>query len=125
MRKLVFKAIFCLALTVGAYFAPHGAAFARGPGVYNVQGTNPGGTGTYSGRATITQTGESTWRINWRIGSQSWEGWGIGDGKVIAVNYRYGSTTGVILMIEKDGGGYESVWANSGSTDVGTEVWTK
>ena len=125
MRSIVLKAFFCLSLGIGTYFAAPEIALARGPGVYNVEGTNPGGNGTYSGRATLAQTSESTWKITWRIGSQSWEGWGIGDGKVIAVNYRSGGTTGVILMIEKDGGGYESVWANSGSTAVGTEVWTK
>jgi hypothetical protein len=100
-------------------------ANARGPGNYAVQGTNPGGKGGYSGTATLVQTGENTWRLSWRIGNQSWDGWGIGDGQVIAVNYRYGSTTGVILMIAKEDGGYRSVWANSGSTDVGTEEWSK
>lgn len=125
MRRLVTQAVLSLALALSAVFVLSAPASARGPGVYAVEGTNPGGNGTYSGRATITQTGESTWKIVWKIGNQSWEGWGIGDGKVIAVNYRSGGTTGVILMIEKDGGGYESVWANSGSTNVGTEVWTK
>lgn len=125
MRSFILKALFCLSLGIGSYFAAPEMAQARGPGVYKVEGTNPGGNGTYSGRATITQTGESTWKIVWRIGSQSWEGWGIGDGKVIAVNYRSGGTTGVILMVESDDGGYHSVWANSGSTDVGAEVWTK
>lgn len=112
------------ALLGAALLAPLASeAFARGPGTYTVKGTNPGGRGGYAGTASLVQTGENTWRLTWRIGNQSWTGWGIGDGQVIAVNYVSGGTSGVILMIGTETGGYKAIWANSGSTDVGAEEW--
>lgn len=125
MQNTLRRASLATGLAALAFFSAPAPALARGPDAYIVEGRNPGGNGGYSGSATLTQTGEHTWRLVWRIGGQSWEGWGIGDGKVIAVNYRSGGTTGVILMIEREGGGYESIWANSGSSDIGTETWIR
>lgn len=120
---------FCLAFAGAAALglpALASSAFARGPGNYTVKGINgPSGSG-YTGSASLSQTGKDTWRITWRIGSQSWNGFGIGDGKIIAVNYSGQGTTGVILLIEKeDGSGYEAAWANSGDREVGIEEWRK
>lgn len=100
-------------------------ALAEGPGRYAISGIDPRNREAYSGTAQLTKTGQDTWRIVWRIGGQTWNGHGIGDGKVLAVNYSGQGATGIFLMIAKDGGGYEAVWSYTGDTKIGTEEWRK
>ena len=100
-------------------------ALAQGPGQYRISGIDARSKEKYSGTAQLTQTGSETWKIVWRIGGQTWNGHGIGDGKVLAVNYSGQGATGIFLMIAKDGGGYEAVWSYTGDTTIGTEDWRK
>lgn len=100
-------------------------ALAQGAGDYAVKGKEASGAG-YSGTAALTQTGEDTWRIVWRIGGQVWNGYGIGDGKVIAANFSGNGQTGVILLVtEDDKPGYKAFWAFTGAKQVGLEEWRK
>jgi hypothetical protein len=111
----------CLALLIA--FA--GPASAQGPGDYVVKGKEASGN-SYSGSASLTQTGENTWRIVWRIGSQTWNGFGIGDGKVIAANFSGHGRTGVMLLVTEEGKpGYKSFWAYTGAKEVGSEDWNR
>ena len=119
-----------LALALPVLLAPvllfSSPAAAEGPGRYRLNGVDPKSRAEYKGTVTLSQTGESTWRIVWRIGNQTWNGSGIGDGKVIAANYSGGGTTGVFLMTLKDDKkGYEAVWSYTNDTKVGTEEWRK
>ena len=102
-----------------------GLAVAQGPGQYTISGVDPRSRESYSGTAQLTKTGEDTWRIVWRIGGQTWNGHGLGDGKVLAVNYSGQGASGVFLMIGKEGGGYEAVWSYTGDTKLGSEEWKK
>jgi hypothetical protein len=105
--------------------APLHEATARGPGNYAVSGKEGSG-GSYTGSAELTQTGESTWRIVWRIGKQVWTGFGIGDGKIIALNFTGNGQSGVMLLVAKDdNSGYDAAWAYTGAKTVGYEEWTK
>ena len=120
-RALLAAGSLGLALVLGAL-----PALARGPGNYAVAGKEGGSKATYDGSATLTQIGEDTWRIVWKIGGATWNGFGIGDGKVIAANFSGGGQQGVMLLIAKEGGGYEAVWAYNGETKAGGfEDWTK
>ena len=103
------------------------SALARGPGGYAVKGKEGGSNATYSGSATLTQIGKDTWRISWRIGGQTWTGYGIGDGKFIALNFSGNGQSGVMLLVAKGGGsGYEAVWAYNGEREAGGyEDWSK
>jgi hypothetical protein len=112
-----------LAIAATALLVP--AALAQGPGQYRIKGIDARSKAAYSGTAQLTQTGTDTWRIVWRIGGQTWNGHGIGDGKVLAVNYSGQGATGIFLMIARDGGGYEAVWSYTGDTTVGSEEWAK
>ena len=100
-------------------------AQARGPGNYAVKGKEAAGGG-YSGSASLTQTGQNTWSIVWRIGAQTWRGYGIGDGKIVALNFSGNGQTGVMLIVAKeDGSGYDAAWAYTGAKEVGYEEWTR
>lgn len=100
-------------------------AAAQGAGDYRVKGQEGTG-GSYTGSSSLTQTGENTWRIVWRIGSQTWTGFGIGDGKIIAANFSGNGQSGVMLLVTEDGTpGYKAFWAYTGAKIVGIEEWRK
>lgn len=101
-------------------------ALARGPGNYAVKGKEGASGGGYTGASSLTQTGENTWRIVWKIGSQTWNGYGIGDGKIIALNFSGNGQSGVMLLVAKDdNSGYDAAWAYTGDKTVGYEEWRK
>ena len=100
------------------------AAFAADPsGRYTIQGTNPGGKGSYSGTVTVDRTGE-TYRVVWIVGSTRYVGTGIGNKDFIAVSYASGNSSGLALY-GADGANWAGVWAYSGARDVGAETWTR
>jgi hypothetical protein len=114
MRKFALAAAFVL---FGSVFA-----FAADPeGEYKVDGTNPGGNGTYSGTVTVEKNGE-TYRVVWDIGGTKYIGTGIGNKDFIAVSYRSGNNTGLALYGE-DGGNWLGVWTYAGGKTVGAERW--
>ncbi|MCA0450859.1 MAG: hypothetical protein LCH62_13985, partial [Proteobacteria bacterium] len=97
-----------------------------GPGNYVVAGKDGTSGGGYTGTATLTQTSDSTWRIVWRIGGQVWNGFGIGDGKIVALNFSGHGRTGVMLLVAKDDdSGYQAAWAYTGDRTVGLEDWSR
>lgn len=99
-------------------------ALAKGPGKYAVKGTNAGDKSDYSGTATLTKTGENTWRLVSVIGSDKFEGYGIGDDDIIAVTYSGGGNTAVALYVVQADGSYSGVWAFKGDTKVSIETLT-
>ena len=53
------------------------SAWAASPsGTFQVTGTNPGGTGSYTGMVAVTPTGD-TFRVVWRVGSATVTGTGL------------------------------------------------
>lgn len=122
----MMRIFWCMLAFVGCLATAMPPAEARGPGAYSVRGKEGTSGGGYTGSATLTQTGSETWRIEWKIGSQVWTGFGIGDGKVVALNFTGGGRTGVMLLIAKDDGtGYEAAWAYTGERQVGYEEWRR
>ena len=99
-------------------------ALAEGPGRYAVQGTNPGGNGSYTGTATLSQTGKNTWAMTWRVGRDSYTGYGVGDGRVIAIAYAGGGMTGVVSYVAAADGSYSGLWATAKNRAAGTETLT-
>lgn len=101
-------------------------ADARGPGQYAVQGKATASSAAYSGTASLTQTGAETWRVVWKIGNETWNGFGIGNGQIIAMNFSGQGRTGVILLVAKENGsGYDAAWAFTGTQEVGYEEWRR
>lgn len=95
-------------------------AFAADPsGTYDVQGTSPDGS-TYSGTATITQTGQ-TFRMIWNIGRDKYTGTAIGNKDFLAVSYTSGNESGLALY-GADGGNWKGIWTYAGGTKIGSEI---
>lgn len=100
------------------------AAYAADPvGRYSVEGTNPGGGGTYSGTVSVEKTGE-TYRVVWVVGGTRYIGTGIGDKDFIAVSYKSGNDTGLALY-GSDGGNWTGVWTYAGGRQMGAEIWKR
>jgi hypothetical protein len=97
-------------------------AVAEGQGKYSVSGTNIKDKSQYEGTATLTKTGQMTWRVVEDIAGESFEGFGIGDGKVIAVTFATDGSNAVALFIANPDGSYTGRWADEGDTDVSTET---
>lgn len=93
-------------------------AWAAGPGEYTAQGDN------YRGTVAITQTGKGTWRFNWVIGNERYEGYGVGNSNVIAVSYTSRSGSGTALYVANRSGGYDGIWAGRNDRSVAAEVLT-
>lgn len=88
-------------------------------GQYNVTGSNPGGGGSYQGIVTVQQTGE-TYRVDWRIGSQTFQGYGILDRGTLSVAYNGG-----LAVYQVDGNGARGIWTTTSGTQLGREDWTR
>jgi hypothetical protein len=96
-------------------------SMAEGPGRYNVTGTNTKDNTKYEGTATITRAGNSTWQVVETIGNDTLEGFGIGDGKVIAVSYETDAGTQLALYTANSDGSYTGIWAGEDDKEVSTE----
>jgi hypothetical protein len=97
-------------------------AMAEGPGRYTVTGSNAGDKTNYEGTATITKIGNSTWHIVEIIADETLEGFGIGDGKVIAATYSTDAGTTVALYTANSDGTYTGIWADEDDKDINTET---
>lgn len=113
LRTTVFAAAFT------AFAMP---ALAQMTGQYKVEGKNPDGT-AYSGSASIEKTGD-TYRVVWNIGGERFIGTGIGSNEAIAIGYRSGSNTGVVLLV-KEGDEYFAVWTYLNGRQLGGEKWAR
>ena len=123
MRQLAWPALAVSALAFST------AAVAEGPGKYTVTGTNVKDKSEYHGTATLTQTGHMTWEVVEDIGGDTFEGFGIGDGKTIAVGFGPRArekpsiaSSVVALYIANPDGSYSAMWADEGDKDVSTET---
>ena len=97
-------------------------ATAEGPGRYTVTGTNNKDKTNYQHTATITKVGNSTWHIVEIIAEDTLEGFGVGDGKVIAASYSTDAGTTVALYIANPDGTYTGIWAAEDDRDINTET---
>jgi hypothetical protein len=118
MRQLAWPAISALALA-GVL---SNATLAEGPGKYTVSGTNIKDKAEYHGTATLTQTGHMTWEVVEDIAGDTSEGFGIGDGKTIAVSFTTDGSSVVALYIANPDGSYTGMWVDEGDKEVSTET---
>ena len=120
MRRHGLLAVSVLAGLLPALFPA--AVMAEGPGRYSVAGTNAKDNEKYQGTATITKTGNSTWQVVETIGNDTLEGFGIGDGKVIAVSYATDTGTQLALYTANADGSYTGIWAGEDDNEINTET---
>jgi hypothetical protein len=117
MKQYLIKAITIFAMSLPL------ASFAGGPGDYKVEGKNKDGD-TYSGVASISKTGDGTYRIRWDLDGDKYEGFAVGDDKFLAISFSQGRDVGAAFLVEDDKGGYISVWAFKGDKKTGVELFT-
>ena len=98
------------------------AAGAEGQRRYTVAGTNVKDKSAYQGTATLTKTGNMTWQMTEVIGSDTIEGFGVGDGKVIAMSFDNDGSATVAIYIANADGGYTGMWAGEDDKEVSTET---
>jgi hypothetical protein len=110
---------YALAASLAFFALP---AAAQMTGQYKVDGKNPDGS-TYAGTASIEKTGD-TYRVTWNISGERFTGTGIGSDDAIAIGYRSGANTGVVLL-GKEGNDYFAVWAYLNGRQLGGERWTR
>lgn len=124
------------AMAVALLTAP---AWAGPEGTYTVKGENPGGGSGYSGRVTVTRTGE-TYSVVWDVSGTQFAGSGLGAAPVkgstimgpaddadyvLAVGYMSEQGYfGLAYYVEQADGTWKGIWTFGGSKEIGTETWT-
>lgn len=98
-------------------------AQAIGPGTYTVKGNNGEPDTDYTGTLTIVQTSKDTFKLTWNIGGTRYDGFAIGDIRVMAVSFTGKESSGTALIVEDDDspGAYKSIWGFKGDTHLGVE----
>jgi hypothetical protein len=101
-------------------------AYAIGPGTYNVKGNNGEPDSDYTGSLVIVQTSPDTFKLTWNIAGDRYDGFAIGDARILAVSFSSKGSSGTALLVEDDEtkGGYKSIWGFKGETHIGIEMIT-
>ena len=130
------KTLFVFIITI--LIAASTSAFADPVGVYHVEGTNPSGSGTYSGEVSVARNGE-TYTVVWLVGGAEFVGTGLGATSIngsmvmgaadennitLSVSYVSNNSFGLAFFVEQDNGQWKGIWTYGGSKRIGTEVWT-
>jgi hypothetical protein len=90
---------------------------------YNAAGTNPDGS-KYSGSVAIKVISEKTFTIHWKIGDETYDGFGMRNGDALAATYVLDGKPGLVIYKVGDGGVLNGFWVVRGENDGGTENLT-
>ncbi|UPY36360.1 hypothetical protein [Sediminicoccus sp. KRV36] len=96
-------------------------AVAQRSGTYAVMGVAVDGT-AYEGSATLAATGPQTWRINWRVGSDTSAGVAITVGNMLVVGYVAGRETGAAYYEVQANGNLVGRWTQGRNGGLGSET---
>jgi len=118
----------CIAMTLALAIA-FGAAAANADesiaGTYDAHGANPGGK-RYSGVVEIVADGR-TYRVLWRIGSQTIQGIGVATPTSLAVAFSGGgfANAGVVLYERASEDTWCGIWTSGNGRTLGREMLTR
>ena len=130
------KSLFAILFTLMLVSIP--SAKADPVGVYQVEGTNPGGKDGYTGEVAVERNGD-TYTVVWVVGGQEYIGTGLGAANVngsvvmgkadqkdiaLTVSYISGDSFGLAFFVKQDNGQWNGIWTYGGSDRIGNEVWT-
>ena len=90
---------------------------------YNAAGTNPDGS-KYTGTVGIKVISEKTFTIHWKIGDETYDGFGMRNGDALAATYMLDGKPGLVIYRLGDGGVLNGFWVVRGENDGGTEQLT-
>ena len=118
MRQLSCAILTALTLLVAA------PAFAADPvGDYRVEGTNPGGRGSYVGSVSVRRTG-GTYNVTWTISGSQHVGTGIANKESFTTSWQAANSGGTALYAP-NGPNWTGIWTENGGQQVGTERWLR
>jgi hypothetical protein len=117
MRRVLLATAFVMGLA-----AP---ALAQRAGTYAAEGQGADGS-RYEGTATLAPTGQHTWTVTWRVGSDTALGVGIliPQGPLLVVGYVMAGETGVAAYAVQADGRLLGTWTQGNGGGIGTEVLT-
>lgn len=101
-------------------------ALAQRQGTYAVEGQGADGQ-RYQGSAALQPTGQNTWRVTWRVGSDTADGVGllIPEGPLLVVGYvMAGREIGVAAYAVQPDGSLQGTWTQGAGGGIGTEIMT-
>jgi hypothetical protein len=90
---------------------------------YDAAGTNPDGS-KYSGTVSIKVISDKTFTIHWKIGDETYDGFGMRNGDALAATYELDGKPGLVIYKLGDGGALNGFWVVRGENDGGTERLT-
>jgi hypothetical protein len=115
IRRLLCAVVF-LAAAVAANAEPLKLAHN-----YDAVGTNPDGS-KYTGTATVSIISDTTFTIEWTIGSEIYKGFGMRRNDALAATYTINGEPGLIIYQVDDKGVMRGLWAVRGEDGNGSEV---
>jgi hypothetical protein len=90
---------------------------------YAAAGSNPDGS-TYTGTVNIKVISDKTFTIHWKIGDETYDGFGMRNGDALAATYEIDSEPGLIIYKVGDNGVLDGFWVVKGKDKGGTERLT-
>jgi hypothetical protein len=87
---------------------------------YDEVGTNPDGS-RYTGVANIEVISDTTFAIRWRIGSATYNGFGMRLNDTLAATYMLNGQPGLIIYKVGDDGVLSGLWSIRGQNGSGTD----
>jgi hypothetical protein len=121
MTRTLSIAIGAMGVCLAATAAPAQEVGGR----YAVEGSNPGGSGTYRGFVQIRGTSGDQCTIRWDIqNTPASDGFCMRQGDVFVAAYRLGSAIGLVTYRLENDGVLDGTWTISGKQGVGKERLT-
>ena len=117
IRQLLCAVVFLVASVV-AHAEPLKLAHS-----YDAAGTNPDGS-KYTGTVTIDIISDTTFSIVWKIGDETYKGFGMRRNDALAASYTIGGEPGLMVYHVDDKGIMRGLWAVRGENGNGSEVLT-
>ncbi len=90
---------------------------------YKAAGKNPDGS-AYTGTVTIKVISDTTYTIEWKIGSSVLKGFGMRQGDTLAATYMLDGQPGLVMYKVQEGGTLSGTWAIKGESGSGSETLT-
>jgi hypothetical protein len=112
----------CVAVLLGVA-TPALAETLQLASTYDEVGTNPDGS-KYTGTATVEIISDTTFSIRWKIGSTTYNGFGMRRDDNLAATYMVNGQPGLIIYKVGEGGVLNGLWAIRGQNGNGTDRLT-
>lgn len=90
---------------------------------YAAAGTNPDGS-KYRGTVAIKVISDKTFTIHWKIGDETYDGFGMRNGDALAATYVLGGKPGLVIYKVGEDGVLGGLWVVRGEDEGGTERLT-